>query len=323
MEEVVVKDAAPDDVFYLTWLVECVEYDDNGDQFMPVFHETIKQDYYNQNADYILKQDINDKKLISQIQPLWSLEQSGGLPNYSIINSYLKELAIKYTHKLCVRYGTKDIHQYFERWINHTVSLLSLDGDRLSFIVFKYDIDNLVRQFSYNLKLYTMIQLLPDEAQNPQLVRIRLKDFFIDDDQNMSRLTEVASTNVKPMFKSVKFEKFDSIMKQNMFYDLERVKCLDEYKRMRLVDLIVTYDTPSAIAMLYHLGLQRELTVVQDLTKEKFYALVANSLGVSHRTVKGNFLTVSNSFSKEDAYKYPAREKLSLVKEDYEDILMT
>ncbi len=173
-----IKDVSPDDIYYMTWLIECIEYDDNGDPYRSVYHETISQDYYIPEADYVLSQKANDNNLLSQIDRLWALEGSSDYPNYSTLSAYLKDLAYKFVHKQCVRHGSQNIHSYFEDWINHTKGLLSVEGDRLSYIVYNYDIDEFVKIIRTNLKRYSMILFKPTGNGSAQSLKIRLNDFF-------------------------------------------------------------------------------------------------------------------------------------------------
>ena len=66
MPESKIKDVSPDDIYFMTWLIECIEYDDIGNPYMQVFHETITQDYYIPEADYVLNQKANDENLINK-----------------------------------------------------------------------------------------------------------------------------------------------------------------------------------------------------------------------------------------------------------------
>lgn len=321
MADSTIKDISPDDIYYMTWLIECVELDDNGEPYAPIFHETISQDYYIPEAEYVLNQKSNDIQLLGQIDRFWSLEASKDYPNYASISGYLKELAIKYVHKKCVRSGSQNIHEYFEDWINHTKDLLSVEGDRLSYIVFLYDIDELVRLVRTNLKLYSLILFKPTGNSSAQILKIRLKDFFaIEQNASIIPVLEQSKIQIEEQFISTRHERFTTELSPYKFTELERVKFLNQNQQRRLVELIVEYDTPSAVAMLYFLDLPKKLKAEYGKNKEKQYSIVAKSLGVSVRTVKGNFLTISNPDSKEDQYKYPACDKLQNIKKDYENI---
>lgn len=323
MADLKIKDVSPDDIYYMTWLIECIEYDDNGDPYAPIFHETISQDYFIPEADYVLNQKSNDIQLLNQIDRFWSLEASKDYPNYASISGYLKELAIKYVHKKCVRFGSQNIHEYFEDWIDHTKDLLSVEGDRLSYIVFLYDIDTLVRLVRTNLKLYSFILYKPTGSSSTQITKIRLKEFFAQEqNESISPAITPERARKEVQFISTKNEQFTSELSPYKFTELEKVKCLNTNQQRRLIDTIVEYDTSSAVAMLYFLDLPKKLKTEYGKNKEKQYHIVAKSLGVSERTVKGNFLTVTNPDSKEDQYKYPACDKLEKIKNDYNDILI-
>jgi len=320
MADSTIKDVSPDDIYYMTWLIECIEYDYNGERYAPIFHETISQDFYTPEAEYVLNQKSNDIQFLNQIDRFRSLEASKDDPIYASISGYLKELAIKYVHKKCVRSGSQNIHEYFEDWIDHTTALLSVDGDRLSYIVYLFDIDELIRQFRTNLKLYSLILFKPTGSSSPQMQRIRLNDFFaVEQSASIIPALELNKTQIEEQFISTRYERFTSALSPYKFTELEKVKCLNQNQQRSLIELIIAYDTPSAVAMLYFLDLPKKLTEY-DINKEKQYSIVAKSLDVSERTVKGNFLTVSNTNSKEDRYKYPACDKLQSVKSDYEDI---
>lgn len=316
------KDISPDDIYYMTWLIECVELDDNGEPFAPIFHETISQDYYVPEADYVLNQKSNDIQLLNQIDRFWSLEASKDYPDYASISGYLKELAIKYVHKRCVRAGSQNIHEYFEDWINHTKDLLSVEGDRLSYIVFLYDIDELVRLVRNNLKLYSLVLFKPTERSSTQILKIRLKNFFAQEGKApIASVIEVDKPQSEVQHITTKHEKFTTELSPYKFSELEKVKCLSKNQQKRLIDFIVESDTPNAVAMLYFLELPKKLKIEFNINKETQYSIVAKALGISERTVKGNFLTVTNPESKEDQYKYPACDRLPNVKENYEDII--
>ena len=318
-----IKDVSPDDIYYMTWLIECIEYDDNGDPYRSVYHETISQDYYIPEADYVLSQKANDNNLLSQIDRLWALEGSSDYPNYSTLSAYLKDLAYKFVHKQCVRHGSQNIHSYFEDWIDHTKDLLSVEGDRLSYIVYNYDIDEFVKIIRTNLKRYSMILFKPTGSSSTQIMKIRLKEFFAQEqNESISPAITPERAQKEVQFISTKNEQFTSELSPYKFTELEKVKCLNQYQQRRLIELIVEYDTPSAVAMLYFLDLPKKLKTEYGKNKENQYHIVAKSLGVSERTVKGNFLTVTNPDSKEDQYKYPACDKLEKIKNDYNDILI-
>lgn len=320
MPESKIKDVSPDDIYFMTWLIECIEYDDIGNPYMPVFHDTITQDYYMPEADYVLNQKANDENLINKIDRLWALADYDNRPEeYSSLSRYLKELAFKYVHKRCVRNGKNNIHTYFEEWIDHTVPLVSDEKGELSFLVFNFDIDNLVKEFGKNLKLYTKVIYKPKSDSPAEMVRIRLKDFFANEQQihnsnkeNKISLDEIHLPN--------RYEIFMNELNPYKFTELEKVKNLNEEQLKELIKRIVEYDVASAVAMLYFLELPNKLSKEFGLTKEKQYLIVSRSLNCSHRTVKGNFLTVSSPNSKEDRYKYPACDKLEIVEKEYEQI---
>lgn len=318
-----IKDVSPDDIYYMTWLIQCIEYDNIGEPYLPVYHDTISQDYYIPDADYVLIQKANDSQMISQIERLWASAHHDRPEVYSILSEYLKELAMKFVHKQCVRHGSQNIHSYFEDWIDHTKDLLSVEGDRLSYIVYNYDIDELVKIIRTNLKLFSMILYKPTDSGSAQSLKIRLKDFFAQEqNESISPAITPERAQKEVQFISTKNEQFTSELSPYKFTELEKVKCLNQYQQRRLIELIVEYDTPSAVAMLYFLDLPKKLKTEYGKNKEKQYHIVAKSLGVSERTVKGNFLTVTNTDSKEDQYKYPACDKLEKIKNDYNDILI-
>ncbi|WP_243348427.1 hypothetical protein [Parabacteroides sp. FAFU027] len=319
-----IKDISPDDIFYMTWLIECIEYDNNGDPYVPVYHDTICQDYYNPQADYILSQKANDDQLIGQIDRLWCLESSSDYPDYSTISAYLKELAIKYVHKKCVRFGTKNIHQYFEDWIEHTVEILRRDGDYLSNIVYSYDIDELVKMVHRELKLYAMLLYKPETDKAIQVLRVRLKDFFATE-QSVSDATKKTTTLPVPelqeiLYHSTKYEKFILAVEPYKFSELEKVKCLRDNQRIKLICLIIGYKTPKAVAMLHFLEFSQKLETEYGKNKGQQYLIISKALDVSDRTIRGNMLTFSNPNSNEDRSKYPACDKLPDVTKDYESI---
>jgi hypothetical protein len=319
MPESKIKDVSPDDIYFMTWLIECIEYDDIGNPYMPMFHETITQDYYIPEADYVLNQKANDENLINKIDRLWALADYDRPDEYRSLSGYLKELAFKYVYKRCVRNGKNNIHTYFEEWIDHTFSLVLDENGRLYFLVFNFDIDNLVKEFGKNLKLYTKVIYKPKSDSPAEMVRIRLKDFFANEQQihnsnkeNKISLDEIHLPN--------KYEIFMKELNPYKFTELEKVKNLNVKQIEKLIKIIVEYDVASAVAMLYFLELPNKLSKEFRLTKEKQYSIVSRSLNFSQRAVKGNFLTVSNSNSKEDQYKYPARDKLEIVEKEYEQI---
>lgn len=311
-----IKDVATDDIFFLTWLVKCAEHDENGQLVEELFYHST-QDIYDPEAPFVLSQEANDDKLLEQIELAWVMEK------YSIISDYLMELAIKYVHKQCVRHGTKNMSDYFYNWIQHTAELVATSNDslRLRTIVLNYDIDNLCRNFKPNR--YFLLFSGKDHAY--QELKVSLKDFFsielkaesiTEGEQLASESTEFALQLI-----AARHESFLNSIEPYGFMDLPKVKCLTANQKHKLIEKIIQAEkTPYAVAMLHFIGLSDKLTSAK-FTKERQYEIISEALKVGKRTVKGNFLTLTNPNSKEDRLKYPACDKDEVVKRDYNKIL--
>ena len=311
-----IKDVAADDIFFMTWLVKCAEHDENGQLVEELFYHST-QDIYDPEAPYVLSQEANDDRLLDQIEHAWVMEK------YSTISDYLMELAIKYVHKQCVRHGTKNMADYFYQWIQHTAKLVATSNDslRLRTIVLNYDIDSLCRNFRPN----NYFLLFSGKNYTYRELKVRLKDFFSIDlktesiavgEQLVSEGTEFALQSLAD-----RYEYFVKSMEPYGFMELPMVKCLTTVQRYKLIENIIQVkNAPYAVAMLHFLGLSDRLKV-DKFTKEMKYEIISKALGVNHTTVKGNFLTLTNSESKADRLKYPACDKVEDVKRDYNNIL--
>jgi len=308
------KDISPDDIYYMTWLIECVELDDSGQLYQELYYHSI-QDIYDPTAPYVLDQKANDERLLEQIERAWVMEK------YPTISSYLMELAIKYVHKQCVRYGTKDISDYFFNWIQHTAELVSASDDSLRTIVLNYDIDNFCRTFKPDR--YFLLFLGKDHTYED--VKIKLKAFFSTEAAQSTEPSighnSLDSTEFAIQEIATRYDLFINNLDSYGFMKLPKVSSLSQGQRYKLIAKITQEDSPYAVAMLYELGLPDKLKKEYGLNKEKQYALISKVLGVSRRTIKGNFLTVSNPDSKEDTLKYSACYKVEIVREDYKRLL--
>ncbi len=308
------KDISPDDIYYMTWLIECVELDDSGQLYQELYYHSI-QDIYDPTAPYVLDQKANDERLLEQIERAWVMEK------YPTISSYLMELAIKYVHKQCVRYGTKDISDYFFNWIQHTAELVSASDDSLRTIVLNYDIDNFCRTFKPDR--YFLLFLGKDHTYED--VKIKLKAFFSTEAAQSTEPSighnSLDSTEFAIQEIATRYDLFINNLDSYGFMKLPKVSSLSQGQRCKLIAKITQEDSPYAVAMLYELGLPDKLKKEYGLNKEKQYALISKVLGVSLRTIKGNFLTVSNPDSKEDTLKYSACYKVDIVREDYKKLL--
>jgi hypothetical protein len=311
-----IKDVAADDIFFMTWLVKCAAHDENGQLVEELFYHST-QDIYDPEAPYVLSQEANDDRLLEQIGPAWVMEK------YSTISDYLMELAIKYVHKQCVRHGTKNMADYFYQWIQHTAELVATSNDSLGLrnIVLNYDIDSLCRNFRPN----KYFLLFSGKDHTYQELNVRLKDFF-----SIELKTGSIAVGVRQVSEGTEFalqsiaDRYDLFVKSIIphgFMELDKVKCLTTQQRNKLIkNIIQAENTPYAVAMLHFLGLSEKLKS-DKFIKEKQYEIISKALAVSPRTVKGNFLTLTNSESKENRLKYPACDKDEVVKLDYNNIL--
>lgn len=309
-----IKDVAADDIFFMTWLVKCAEHDENGQLVEELFYHST-QDIYDPEAPYVLSQKANDDRLLEQIGHAWVMEK------YSTISDYLMELAIKYVHKQCVRHGTKNMADYFYQWIQHTAELVATSNDSsLRTIVLNYDIDSLCRNFRPN----KYFLLFSGKDHTYQELKVRLKDFFsielktesiAEGEQLVAESAEFARQLI-----AARYESFVKSIEPYGFMELPMVKCLTIVQRNKLIEKMIQVDnTPYAVAMLHFLGLSDKLTS-DKFTKEKQYEIISMALEVGKRTVKGNFLTLTNSESKENRLKYPACYKDDDVERDYNNI---
>lgn len=311
-----IKDVATDDIFFMTWLVKCAEHDENGQLVEELFYQST-QDIYDPEAPYVLSQEANDNRLLEQIGPAWVMEK------HSTISDYFVELAIKYVHKQCVRHGTKNMADYFYQWIQHTAELVATSNDSLWLrtIVLDYNIDSFCRNFRPN----KYFLLFSGKDHTYQEINVRLKDFF-----SIELKTESIAVGEQLVSGSAEFAlqliaaRYESFVKEIVphgFMELPMVKCLTSQQKNKLIEKIIQVDnTPYAVAMLHFLGLSDKLKS-DKFTKEKQYEIISKALKVTHRTVKGNFLTLTNPNSKEDRLKYPACDKDEDVKRDYNNIL--
>ena len=311
-----IKDVAADDIFYMTWLVKCAAHDENGQLVEELFYHST-QDIYDPEAPYVLSQVANDDQLLEQIGRAWLIEK------YATISDYLMELAIKYVHKQCVRHGTENMADYFYQWIQHTAELVATSNDslRLRTIVLNYDIDRLCRNFNPNQYFI----LFSGKDHRYQELNVSLKDFFSIElkTESIAVGESLASESAEFALQSIadRYSVFVKCIEPYGFMGLPMVKCLTTVQRNKLIKKIIQVgNTPYAVAMLHFLGLSDRLKV-DKITKEMKYEIISKALAVSPRTVKGNFLTLTNSESKENRLKYPACYKDEVVKKDYINIL--
>ena len=206
--------------------------------------------------------------------------------------------------------GFGTLYERYEQWINHTRKLTD-EIPEYTFInnwCKSFDIVNAITKM--RVDGFEVIEFSESEMDNI-VEKLGYQDknkIVIEYDNPITFIQPPAYSDLLSI--TPKHEKFLSELTPYKFTELEKVKCLNSNQQRRLIDTIVEYDTPSAVAMLYFLDLPKKLKTEYGCNKVKQYSIIAKSLGVSERTVKGNFLTVSNPNSTEDQYKYPACDKL-------------
>lgn len=259
---------------------------------------------YNPKASYNYNTYANDYSFLSLINSTFKSMVSDDK------NLVLNRLISVFVNSQNEFLGFGTLYERYEQWINHTRKLTD-EIPEYTFInnwCKSFDIVNAITKM--RVDGFEVIEFSESEMDNI-VEKLGYQDknkIVIEYDNPITFIQPPAYSDLLSI--TPKHEKFLSELTPYKFTELEKVKCLNSNQQRRLIDTIVEYDTPSAIAMLHFIEFPKKLKTEYGCNKEKQYSIIAKSLGVSKRTVKGNFLTVSNPNSTEDQYKYPACDKL-------------
>lgn len=100
------------------------------------------------------------------------------------------------------------------------------------------------------------------------------------------------------------------------FWDLEKVKCLNEPQRKKLVKLIVEKPIGYSVVMLKLIGYFDNLINKYGKKKEDAFKHVGKALQKNSRAVKGNY-NILDPNSKENPVIYNSQSFLNIVQDDY------
>ena len=118
---------------------------------------------------------------------------------------------------------------------------------------------------------------------------------------------------------TTKYQRFVDAVDKYKFYELEKVKLLDDTKKSKLIHLIINNPVAYSVVMLKHIGYFDKLRDEYEKNRDSSFNHVAEALGTAPRTVKGNF-NVLNPESKEDSLKYNSSSYVDKVKTDYDNL---
>lgn len=115
------------------------------------------------------------------------------------------------------------------------------------------------------------------------------------------------------------YDVFVENVKDYQFEELEKVKCLNNKQKIKLIRLIVERPVDYSVVMLKHIGYFDQLKNKYNLNKESSFKHIGKALQKSPRIIKGNF-NILNPKSNEDPSVYNSQSFTQQVKNDYQNL---
>lgn len=114
------------------------------------------------------------------------------------------------------------------------------------------------------------------------------------------------------------YEVFVENVKDYQFEELEKVKCLSNKQKIKLIRLILERPVGYSVVMLKHIGYFDQLKKYK-MNKESSFKHIGKALQKSPRIIKGNY-NILNPKSNEDPSVYNSQSYIQQVEEDYKNL---
>lgn len=119
-----------------------------------------------------------------------------------------------------------------------------------------------------------------------------------------------------------KYNRFVTEVERYQFENLEKVSCMNDGQKSRLINLIIENSAAYSVAMLDYIGYFNSLKKNYELNKTQMFKHVAKAIGSNERDVKGNFNVLDDSLgSGDERFKYTSYSFTETVKTDYDNII--
>jgi hypothetical protein len=253
------------------------------------------------------------------------------------INRIIRDIEEKAMHN----YSSIEVHNYFKKLTNdfQLSEMQIVLNDMIAFrdIEFFEDLDVLTMKkyrnegwdiptCEYESRRTGKISIITDTKKMRRRVfpllgmlffeAIYLLESKINDLKNKE--TEKSNTNESSTLKT-KSDQLKLALSQYSFFELPKLKALNQEKQTQLVTLISSKSTPYQIAMFEHLDFITYLHEHYFKTKKKLYTGIATILDANERTIKGNVF-VLNPKSKENRNRYTAHNYKEKAETDYHQL---